>query len=117
MGSLASAVEVHAQRYRAENDLGREERVEFNAFKNGEALEFSWQISSTRQIKSVELSKGHPDKNDITWTTVKSFEDQSAGYVDTDPELGELHYRLRVIGADGTVREYLPTFKLKKDDA
>ena len=108
------------QRYRAENNLGTEEIVKFIATKDGDALEFSWQINSTRDIESVVLKKGEftskKSNNQLQWKTVKQFGKEVHEYVETVPELGQLNYRLMVVGKDGSVKEYAPTFEVKKQD-
>lgn len=108
---------ANAQRYRNQNNLGSEEMVKFVALKNGDILEFNWAINSTRKIKSIELRKGSIHANSVEWETVKVITADDKKYVDYLPDLGQVFYKLILIGADGKTTEYDPQFKLKKDDA
>ena len=111
---------VRAQRYRSENNLGTEEMVKFVATKDGDVLEFSWEINTTREIESIVLKKGEfygkKVNAEIKWKTVKQFEKEDHEYVETLPQLGQLNYRLMVVGKDGSVKEYSPTYQVKKQE-
>ena len=110
--SICSTAE--AQRYRNQNDLGTEEMVRFTALKNGDILEFSWVINSTRSIESIELKKGNSNINSmVEWVTVKKINGNEENHIDYVPQLGEVLYKLIVTDEQGDVSEYKPQFRLK----
>jgi hypothetical protein len=110
--SICSSAE--AQRYRNQNNLGAEEMVRFTALKNGDVLEFSWVINSTRSIETIELQKGNSDlRSMVEWVTVKKINGNDENHIDYLPQLGEVLYKLIVTDEEGTVSEYKPEFRLK----
>ncbi len=105
---------ANAQRYRNQSNLGYEEMVKFIAWKNGDIVEFNWEIKSTRNIAIIELKKGNMNANSIEWETVKKIKDDEKKYVDYLPNLGKVFYKLIVIDDAGRGIEYDPIFKVKK---
>ncbi len=104
-----------AQRYRNKSNLGNEEMVKFVAMKDGDVLEFNWEIKSTRDIKTIEIKKGNIHARTVEWETVKSITEDDKKYVDFLPNLGQVFYKLILTDASGESSEYTPEFKLKKD--
>lgn len=112
---LAVFSDADAQRYRNKSNLGGEEMVKFIALKNGDILEFNWVINSTRVIESIELRKGSLNANSIEWETVKKITDEDKKFIDYQPDLGQVFYKLILTDNNGVTSEYEPEFKLKKD--
>ena len=106
---------ANAQRYRNQSDLGYEEMVKFIAWKNGDIVEFNWEIKSTRNISAIELKKGNMQRSSVEWETIKKIKDDEKKYVDYVPNLGKVFYKLIVIDDSGRGIEYDPVFKVKKD--
>lgn len=105
---------AEAQRYRNQSNLGSEEMVRFTAMKNGDVLEFTWVVNSTRSIESIELKKGNSGPNSmVEWVTVKKINANEENHIDYLPELGEVLYKLIVTDDQGDVSEYKPQFRLK----
>ena len=104
-----------AQRYRNKSNLGSEELVKFIATKDGDVLEFFWEIKSTRDIKSIEIQKGNLRTKSVEWETIKSITEDDKKYVDFLPNLGKVFYKLILTDASGETSEYNPIFKVKKD--
>lgn len=105
---------AEAQRYRNQSNLGSEEMVRFTAMKNGDVLEFTWVVNSTRSIESIELKKGNSGANSmVEWVTVKKVDANEENHIDYLPELGEVLYKLIVTDDQGDVSEYKPQFRLK----
>jgi hypothetical protein len=111
--------EAVAQRYRTDNDLGNTEMVRFVALKNGDIVEFNWEINSTREIKTIELKKGAMEEGTyrINWKTVKTLSKDDKKYIDYLPDLGQIYYRLTLTASDGTVMDYEPEFRVKNGDS
>ena len=112
--ALLAFSHADAQRYRNQSNLGYEEMVKFIAWKNGDIVEFNWEIKSTRNIAHIELKKGNINANSIEWETVKEIKDDEKKYVDYLPDLGKVFYKLIVIDDTGKGIEYDPIFKVKK---
>jgi len=105
---------AEAQRYRNQSNLGSEEMVRFTAMKNGDVLEFTWVVNSTRSIESIELKKGNSGANSmVEWVTVKKVDANEENHIDYLPELGEILYKLIVTDDQGDISEYKPQFRLK----
>ncbi len=115
LASISIFSDAEAQRYRNKSNLGNEEMVKFIALKNGDVLEFNWEIKSTRVIKSIELRKGVLNSDAIEWKIVKELTLEDVKYVDPMPDLGQVFYKLILTDESGKESEYDPEFKLKKD--
>lgn len=114
--ALGVCFNAEAQRYRNQSNLGSEEMVKFIAMKDGDVLEFNWEIKSTRDIKTIEIKKGNINAKSVEWETVKSITNEDEKYVDMLPNLGKVFYKLILTDAKGIASEYTPEFKLKKDE-
>jgi hypothetical protein len=114
LASISIFSNAEAQRYRNNSNLGKEEMVKFIALKNGDVLEFNWEIKSTRVIKSIELRKGVLGTNSIEWKVVKELSVEDVKYVDPMPDLGKVYYKLILTDESGKESEYDPEFRLKK---
>jgi len=106
--------EVMAQRYSRESSIGGVENVRFVAQRNGGIIEFSWEVRTTRDIVSIELKKGIPDRRDeVQWELMDTLEADKKSYTDFQPRSGKMFYKLVLIDKEGTAREYTPQFGLK----
>lgn len=114
LASLSIFSNANAQRYRNQSNLGNEEMVKFIALKNGDVLEFNWEIKSTRVITTIELRKGILNSNSIEWKTIKELTIEDVKYVDPMPDLGQVFYKLVLTDESGKASEYDPEFRLKK---
>lgn len=114
LASLSIFSNANAQRYRNQSNLGNEEMVKFIALKNGDVLEFNWEIKSTRVITTIELRKGILNSNSIEWKTIKELTIDDVKYVDPMPDLGQVFYKLILTDESGKASEYDPEFRLKK---
>lgn len=103
-----------AQRYSHENSIGGVENVKFYAERNGNVIEFKWNVRTTRDIVSIEVQKGIPDQRDeIEWKLLRKMEASANTCIDYEPRSGRMFYKLILIGKDGTAREYKPEFGIK----
>lgn len=109
---LFHSFDAEAQRYKRD-ELAAIEIVKFEAFKNGSAIEFVWDINSTMDISKIEIRKGITEPGKLNWLLVKNFQKDEGRYTEFNPSLGEIHYRLVLTAEDGTEREYIPEFRIK----
>jgi hypothetical protein len=111
--------EASAQRFRLEELNNQEVELQFDAIKNKDQINFQWQTSTQVNIQSFELRKGMENGRYVDWetlTVVKNIESNKIyQFVDNLPVLGEMHYRLKLIAADGSSFEFSPIFKLPEN--
>lgn len=111
---IGSASISFAQRYSHDNSIGGVENVKFYAERNGNVIEFKWNVRTTREIVSIEVQKGIPDRREeIEWQLLRKLEADANTCIDYEPRSGRMFYKLILIGKDGTAREYKPEFGIK----
>ncbi|MGK7393203.1 MAG: hypothetical protein ACNS62_01480 [Candidatus Cyclobacteriaceae bacterium M3_2C_046] len=113
--------QAEAQRFRLEEADKEQLEVSFDAVRTGNSIQFIWNSSSETNIKSYEIRRGTEDGRFLNWEVLTSISiDKDANnysFTDSDPILGEMNYRLRLVAPDGSSVEYSPLFKIGQSNS
>lgn len=112
---LIGSLEATAQRFRMEEVDNSKLEVVFDAFRIDDQVRFVWNINNEDNIKSYEITRGTESGRFVNWEILTSLNVNTPGnysFIDKDPVLGEMHYRLKLIAPDGSSIEYSPLFRI-----
>lgn len=106
-----------AQRFRMEDAGISDIKVNFDALKVNNQIQFSWNVNMEDNIRSYEIIRGTQNGRYLDWQvlsrqTVDKSKSGSYTFSDDAPILGEMHYRLKLVAPDGSSVEYSPLFKV-----
>jgi len=106
---------AYAQRFRMEEADNSKLEVVFDAFRIDDEIRFVWNVNNETNIKSYEIARGIETGRFVNWETLTTVNAKAPGsytFIDKDPVLGEMHYRLKLIAPDGSSIEYSPLFRI-----
>lgn len=112
---LIGSLEATAQRFRMEEVDNSKLEVVFDAFRIDDQVRFVWNVNNEDNIKSYEITRGTESGRFVNWEILASLNVNAPGnysFIDKDPVLGEMHYRLKLIAPDGSSIEYSPLFRI-----
>ena len=106
-----------AQRFRLEENGGVQLEVKFDAYKVNTTIQFVWNTNNENNITSYEIIRGVETGRFIDWTTVAVVSSDRSNknnytFIDENPTLGEMQYRLKIIAPDGSSVEYSPLYRV-----
>lgn len=118
--TLLFGPDLLAQRFRLEEYSNQEIDLQFDAVKVENSIKFVWSTGSQIDIKAYELRKGYENGLLVDWETIATINAKEAKntyqFIDQNPLLGEMHYRLKLLAADGSSFEYSPIFKIQQNE-
>lgn len=110
---LIGSYQSWAQRFRME-EVDNSLEVVFDAFRVDDKVQFVWNINNEVNIRSYEIRRGRENGRFVDWETITSLNSGGTGsytFIDENPVLGEMHYRLKLLAPDGSSIEYSPLFR------
>jgi len=107
---------IFAQRLKNKSIVGDAEIVHFEASRVGNIIEFTWRINTTRNIVTIEIRKGIPERinNDqLDWELLKEVDKGENKCFDYNPDEGQMFYKLILKDINGVSTEYEPKYTVK----